>query len=85
MSDTTKWFVYILECSDGTYYTGITNNLDKRIKKHNNGTGAKYTKYRSPVKLLVERSLDSKSEALKLEYKVKEQPKNKKIEFLINY
>jgi putative endonuclease len=76
------WLVYLIECSDTTYYCGVTNNLDKRIKVHNSGKGAKYTKNRLPVKLLVNSQLMTKSEAYKLEYKVKKQRKRDKISFL---
>ncbi|MDD5006101.1 MAG: GIY-YIG nuclease family protein [Candidatus Omnitrophica bacterium] len=47
-----KFFVYILECKNGAYYTGSTNNLEKRISLHNDGKGAKYTRDRRPVKLV---------------------------------
>lgn len=66
------WFVYLLLCADDTIYTGSTNNLEKRILAHNNGTGAKYTKGRGPVKLLRFFECESKSEALILEYKIKQ-------------
>ena len=46
-----EFFVYIIKCSDGTYYTGYTNNLDNRLKLHNQGRGARYTKVRRPLKL----------------------------------
>ncbi len=78
-----KWFVYILECADGTLYTGITNNLDKRIAAHNAKKGAKYTKSRVPVRLLKAVELLSKSAALKLEYKIKQLPKEEKLKGLI--
>lgn len=74
--------MYILTCSDNTYYTGITNDLNKRIKTHNSGKGAKYTKNRLPVTLLEYKVVNNKSEALKLEYKVKKQPRGKKVTFL---
>jgi putative endonuclease len=77
-----NWFVYILRCGDGTYYTGITNNVEKRLEAHRSGKGAKYTRGRLPLTLEVYRTVESKSEALKLEYKVKKIPKNKKIEYL---
>lgn len=76
------WFVYILECKDKTFYTGITNNIPKRLKAHNNGTGAKYTKYRLPVTLLYFEIVDSKSSALKREiaiHKMKRAAKEKLI------
>lgn len=74
-----NWVVYMLECSDGTIYTGITNNLEKRLKAHNNKKGAKYTKTRCPVKLLKSFPVESKSAALKLEYKIKQLPRKEKI------
>ena len=59
--------VYILECNDGTLYTGWTNDIDKRFKAHNDGKGAKYTKGRRPLKLVYLEELETKSEALKRE------------------
>lgn len=77
-----KFFVYILECSDGTLYTGYTNDLDGRLKKHNDGKGAKYTKNRRPVKLLYSEMYETKSEALKREYSIKRLNRNKKISLI---
>ena len=77
-----SWVVYILRCGDDSLYTGITNNLDKRLEAHRSGKGAKYTRGRLPLTLELYRAVESKSEALKLEYKVKKIPKNKKIEYL---
>jgi putative endonuclease len=76
------WCVYILRCVDGTLYCGMTNNIIRRLDTHRKGNGAKYTRGRLPVILEAYRSVESKSEALKLEYKVKKQPRHKKIEFL---
>lgn len=73
-----KWFVYIIECSDNTYYTGISTDIDKRIKTHNNGKGAKYTKYKLPLKLLYSKEFKNKSEASKEEYRIKQLTKNEK-------
>lgn len=73
------WFVYLLVCSDGTLYCGITNDIDNRIKKHNNGTGAKYTKSRRPVSLLKSFKCLDKSEAAKLEYKIKKMSRKEKL------
>lgn len=75
------WVVYILRCSDErqSLYTGITNNLDKRIKAHNAGTGAKFTRGRGPVYLLKFFECDSKSSALKLEYKIKKLTRSQKL------
>ena len=76
-----SWCVYLLECSDGSYYAGITNDLENRIKAHNNGTGAKYTRGRGPVKLLAQQSFDNRSEASKAENAIKKLPKNLKLGF----
>lgn len=75
------WYVYILECTYGTLYTGITNNLDKRIAKHNAGKGAKYTKGRGPVVLLKYFKRFTKGDALKLEYKIKGLSREEKLQF----
>ncbi len=77
------WYVYIVECSDNTYYTGITNDIEKRISKHNSGKGAKYTRNRGPVKLLWSIESENRSEASKLEYKIKKLKRIEK-EKLIN-
>ncbi|WP_347861779.1 GIY-YIG nuclease family protein [Salimicrobium sp. PL1-032A] len=66
-----KHYVYILECSDGTYYTGYTNDLQARIKKHESGEGAKYTRGRSPFTLMFSECFASKSAAMKEEYRIK--------------
>lgn len=65
-------YTYILKCKDGTYYTGWTNNLEKRIQTHNNGKGAKYTKYRRPVQLVYYECFDTKQEAMAREYAIKQ-------------
>ena len=66
-----SWLVYIVLCKDDTLYTGITNDIENRLKKHNNGTGAKYTRGRGPVKLVYSSEMDDKSSALKEEYRIK--------------
>ena len=58
-------YTYILQCADGTYYTGWTNNLEKRVEDHNQNRGAKYTRSRTPVKLVYSETFETKSEALK--------------------
>ena len=70
--------VYILECNDGTLYTGWTNDVDKRLKAHNEGKGAKYTRGRRPLKLVYIENLESKSEALTRENKIKAMTRNEK-------
>jgi putative endonuclease len=64
-------YVYIVRCSDDTLYTGYTNDLNRRIKMHNDGQGAKYTKGRRPVKLVYSEKFKSKSKAMKREYEIK--------------
>lgn len=65
------YFIYILKCSDGTLYTGYTNNLEKRIEAHNDGKGAKYTRSRRPVEMVYSEKFRSKSKALKREWEIK--------------
>jgi len=76
------WYVYIVECSDGTLYTGITNDLNKRIEKHNSGKGAKYTRSRTPVLLKWSCEAENRSEASKLEYQIKKLTRKKKLELI---
>lgn len=76
-------YVYIVECSDGTFYTGWTNNLEKRIDMHSKGMGAKYTRGRGPVKLLYHEEFEDKKLAMKREYEIKQLTKIQKI-LLVN-
>lgn len=73
------WYVYIVQCADGTLYTGISNNVEKRIAAHNTGKGAKYTKTRCPVILLKQFECKDRSEASKLEYKIKQMSRQQKL------
>lgn len=75
-------FFYVLTCADGSLYGGYTNNLDRRIKLHNEGKGAKYTRGRGPVKLTYYKSYDNKSEAMSAEYHFKRLPRKQKLEFI---
>lgn len=72
-------YVYILECADGTLYTGWTTNLEKRIRTHNMKKGAKYTKTRTPVSLFYYEEFETKSEALKREAEIKKLPRSSKL------
>ena len=76
------WFVYILWCKDGSLYTGITNDIHKRLEKHNNGTGAKYTRGRGPVSLAYLQRYDNKSLAAKEEFRIKKLRKLQKLELI---
>ncbi|MCH5585831.1 GIY-YIG nuclease family protein [Shimazuella sp. AN120528] len=77
--------VYILECCDGTYYTGITNRLSYRLKQHQLGKASKYTRARLPVKLVYQETALNKSLALKREWEVKSWPREKKQRLVQTY
>ena len=64
-------YTYILRCSDGTYYTGWTNDIDRRIASHNEGRGSKYTRSRLPVELVYFESFETKEEAMSREWHIK--------------
>jgi putative endonuclease len=76
------WSVYILECSDGSMYTGITNDIDRRLNAHREGTASKYTRSRLPVKIVFSVKAGSKSRALKTEHRVKELSRSEKLELI---
>lgn len=77
------WYVYMLRCSDRTLYTGITNDLSARIRAHNAGTGAKYTRGRGPVELVYTEELPSHGEALRREYAIKQLKKEQKLALIL--
>ena len=78
-------YVYILECSDKTLYTGSTNNIEKRIKEHNNGkSGAKYTRARRPVRLVYVETRSTLSNALKREAEIKKLSRAQKLLLIRN-
>lgn len=79
-----QWWVYIIECKDGKLYTGITNDLIRRIKQHNSGQGCRFTKYRIPVKLVFKEKYDFKGAALKRELEIKGLTRGKKLELIRN-
>lgn len=76
-----SWNLYLLECSDGSFYTGITNRLDERIAAHNSGHGAKYTRGRLPVKILKTLNFPDRSSASKAEAAVKKLRKDQKLAY----
>ncbi len=75
------WFVYILECGDGSFYTGITNDVDKRMKAHAEGKGSKYVYKKGFKKLLFAKPCGNKSDACKCEYEIKNLPRNQKLDW----
>jgi|TARA_B100001758_G_scaffold205299_1_gene185510 putative endonuclease len=76
------WKVYIVKCSDKTFYTGITNNIKLRLETHNLGKGAKYTKSRLPVILVYLEPVDDKSSALRREIEIKKLNRSQKINLI---
>jgi len=73
-----EWFVYVVECSDGTLYTGIARDLAARIVRHNEGAGARYTRGRGPVRLVHVESAPDRGSALKREHAIKRLPASRK-------
>lgn len=74
-----NWYVYILQCSDNTLYTGMTDNTQKRVATHNSGKGAKYTRGRLPVTLVHCEELETRSLALKREAEIKKLSRKEKL------
>ena len=75
-------YTYILECSDGTFYCGWTNDLNKRLAAHNAGTASKYTRVRRPVELVYYEEFDTKQEAMKRECQIKRLKRKEKEELM---
>ncbi|WP_010285193.1 GIY-YIG nuclease family protein [Bacillus timonensis] len=67
-----KHFFYVVECKDGTFYAGYTTDVGERLKKHNEGKGAKYTRGRGPITLLFAQEFETKEEAMRAEYRFKQ-------------
>ena len=81
-----KWKVYIVECADGTYYTGITTDTKRRLLEHNYSfKSAKYTRSRRPVRLVYEEDSQDRSTASKREYEIKKMKRKDKIILIENY
>ena len=73
-----KWYVYILQCGDGTLYTGITTDVPRRLQMHRSGRGAKYTRGRQPLELVYTEVCEDHSQALKREWQIKQLPRAEK-------
>lgn len=80
-----SWYVYILECMDGSLYTGITNNLEDRMAAHETGQGSKYVRRRGFLQLLHAIRAEDKSKAAKLEYRIKKLQRDDKITFFMKH
>lgn len=72
------WCVYILECADGSLYTGVTNHLTARVEQHNLGKGARYTRSRLPVRLVYREKTPDRSSALRREWEIRQLPRTSK-------
>ncbi len=77
------WYLYLIECSNGALYAGITTNVDARYAKHANGKGAKYTRANPPVRFIGSIEFADRSSASKAEYKIKQLPRGEKVAFLL--
>lgn len=77
-SDPKTFFTYMLECADGSFYSGYTTNLEKRLQAHNKGAGSKYTRSRRPVALLFSEQYETKGEAMRREAQLKKLSRGKK-------
>jgi predicted GIY-YIG superfamily endonuclease len=82
---TVAWLLYILKCSDNTLYTGITNDLPRRLAQHNNGTASRYTRSRLPVQLIYHEKCRGRSSALKKEYELKQLSRKEKEAYIKDY
>lgn len=80
-----EWFVYMVKCSDGTLYTGYTNDVEKRVATHNKGRGAKYTRSRLPVTLVYQKLYPTRSIAMKAEYMLKQFSRGSKLMLVKHY
>ena len=78
------WYLYILKCKDGTFYTGITTDVEKRLEMHRSGKGAKYTRGRGPLELVYSETCENHSQALKRECEVKKLPKEQKQQLILS-
>lgn len=75
------WFLYLLECSNGAYYAGITNNLESRFTAHVTGKGARYTRANPPIKIVASKSYQDRSSASVAEAQLKSLPRHKKLQY----
>lgn len=84
METTKEHIFYVLECVDGSYYAGYTNDLTKRVSVHNSGKGAKYTRARRPVACIYKEAFETKQLAMKAEYAFKQLKKSEKKDYMAN-
>ena len=75
------WVLYLLECNNGAYYAGITNNLESRFIAHQSGKGARYTRANPPIRILASKTYSDRSTASMAEVKLKNLPRSKKLQY----
>ena len=80
-----KWFLYILKCKDGSLYTGITKDIERRLKMHNDGKASKYTRARRPLEIVYQESCANRAKALIRECEIKEFSKQRKENLIESY
>lgn len=78
------WYLYLVECADGTLYTGITTDVERRLAVHASGKGARYTRSRLPLLLVASRAIGSRSQALRAEYAIKQLAREEKMEAVLS-
>jgi len=79
------YYCYMVECADGTYYTGWTTDPERRVKEHNAGSGALYTKFRRPVELIYLEEVSDRPAAQRREYSIKKLTRQRKISLVLDY
>lgn len=84
MDKTAEHLFYVLECNDGSYYAGYTNDLERRVRVHNEGKGAKYTRAKRPVRCIYHEKFETKREAMQVEYKFKRLKRDAKERYIGN-
>lgn len=78
------YWVYVIECADDSFYTGYTTDVERRVREHDRGEGAKYTRGRTPVELVHTEEFDSKSAAMSREYEIKQLSRHQKEELVVS-
>ncbi len=81
--DERQWCLYLIECQDGSFYAGITNNLAARYEAHAAGRGARYTRAHPPLRLIGAKAYENRAEASRAEWEIKQLPKHRKVAYLL--
>ncbi|MCC4600137.1 GIY-YIG nuclease family protein [Xanthomonas melonis] len=84
MDSPKPWYLYLLLCRNGSYYAGITNDLERRFRAHVNGSGARYTRCNPPLQVLASHPYPDRASASRAEYALKRQPRARKLDWLLS-